>query len=100
MRRNRKLLAEFVPGRGYTKEDWDAVDSPEAPDEELASARPFKEVFPELYEEIQKSRGRPRSAAPKKQISIRLGPEVIEKFRATGPGWQARINEVLKAAKL
>ena len=100
MKRDPKLLKEFVPGCGYTKEDWDAVDFPELTDEELATARPFREVFPDLYEEIQRSRGRPKSAAPKKQISIRLDPEVIEKFRATGPGWQSRINEILKAAKV
>jgi hypothetical protein len=29
-----------------------------------------------------------------------LDPEVIAKFKATGPGWQSRINEVLRAAKL
>jgi uncharacterized protein (DUF4415 family) len=31
--------------------------------------------------------------------TIRLDAVVIEKFRATGPGWQSRINAVLKAAK-
>lgn len=98
---DKKLLTEFEPGHGFTREDWDEVmDFPELTDEELATARPFREVFPELYEQIQRSRGRPPKAAPKRQISIRLDPEVIEKFRATGPGWQSRINEVLKAAKL
>jgi uncharacterized protein (DUF4415 family) len=29
-----------------------------------------------------------------------LDPDVIAKFKATGPGWQSRINEVLRAAKL
>ncbi|MET3790435.1 BrnA antitoxin family protein [Aquamicrobium terrae] len=29
-----------------------------------------------------------------------LDPEVIAKFKATGPGWQSRINQVLRAAKL
>jgi uncharacterized protein (DUF4415 family) len=29
-------------------------------------------------------------------ISIRLDQEVIAKFKATGPGWQSRINEVLR----
>ncbi len=29
-----------------------------------------------------------------------LDPEIIDKFRATGPGWQSRINEVLRAAKI
>ncbi|MGE7371234.1 hypothetical protein ACQKKX_19540 [Neorhizobium sp. NPDC001467] len=39
-------LREFQPGRGYTKEDWDAVDSPELTDEELAHMRPAREVLP------------------------------------------------------
>ncbi len=45
-------------------------------------------------------RGRPRLPAPKVSTTIRLDAEVLEKFRATGPGWQSRINAVLKAAKL
>jgi uncharacterized protein (DUF4415 family) len=43
--------------------------------------------------------GRPRLAAPKVSTTIRLDADVLEKFRATGPGWQSRINAVLKAAK-
>jgi uncharacterized protein (DUF4415 family) len=40
----------FVPGQGYTREDWDAVDSPELTDEEIASLRPAREVLPpELF---------------------------------------------------
>jgi uncharacterized protein (DUF4415 family) len=38
--------------------------------------------------------GRPRSG--KQVVSLRLDPDVIEKYRATGPGWQARINEILR----
>lgn len=49
-------LREFTPGRGYTKEDWDAVDSPELTEEELRTARPFAEAFPELAESIRRSR--------------------------------------------
>ena len=45
--------------------------------------------------------GRPRKAAPKQAINIRLDPDVLTYFRAMGPGWQSRINETLrKAAKL
>ena len=42
--------------------------------------------------------GRPRSANPKKQVTLRLDPDVIEKFRATGRGWQSRINAELRKA--
>mgnify|MGYP001002709360 CR=1 FL=1 len=98
MPRKHRTLQVFTPGRGYTKEDWDAVDSPELTEEELATARPFKEVFPDLYAKIK--RGRPPSEAPKKQVTLRLDQEVIDKFRATGKGWQSRINEVLKKAEV
>jgi len=40
--------------------------------------------------------GRPKSDAAKKLIALRLDPDVIERFRATGPGWQSRINTVLR----
>jgi uncharacterized protein (DUF4415 family) len=76
-------------------------DAPEATDEQLAQARSFAEVFPELAEKMRKNiGGRPKSTHPKQTISIRLDPEVIDKFRATGPGWQTRMNEALKAAKV
>ncbi len=39
-------------------------------------------------------------APTKKQVTLRLDPEVIDKFRATGRGWQARINDTLRAAKV
>ena len=42
--------------------------------------------------------GRPPSANPKKQVTLRLDPDVIEKFRATGKGWQSRINAELRKA--
>lgn len=39
--------------------------------------------------------GRPRSENPKRLISIRLPQDVIEKWRASGPGWQTRMAEKL-----
>ena len=45
--------------------------------------------------------GRPRKATPKEAVSLRLDPDVLEHFRAGGPGWQSRINAALrKAARL
>lgn len=43
-----------------------------------------------------KSIGRPPSENPKRQVTLRLDPDVIEKFRATGKGWQSRINAELR----
>jgi uncharacterized protein (DUF4415 family) len=46
-------------------------------------------------------RGRPKSDAPKRATSLRLDPDVLDHYRATGPGWQSRINQALrKAARL
>jgi uncharacterized protein (DUF4415 family) len=39
--------------------------------------------------------GRPRVETPKHLVSLRLDPDVVARVRATGPGWQSRINEVL-----
>jgi len=41
-------------------------------------------------------RGRPKLAFKKQLISIRYSPEVIDYFRASGAGWQARMDDVLK----
>ncbi len=41
-------------------------------------------------------RGRPRKANPKVPIHIRFSPEVVAWFRATGKGWQTRMDEALK----
>ncbi len=71
-------------------------DKPEWTEEDFRNARPFAEVFPELAESIR--RGRPPAANPKKQVTLRLDADVVEKFRAGGPGWQTRINQALRKA--
>jgi len=43
-------------------------------------------------------RGRPRSANPKQLLSLMLPPEVIASWRATGPGWQTRMAEVIESS--
>jgi uncharacterized protein (DUF4415 family) len=61
-------------------------DNPPLTNEELGQFKP--------------TRGRPVGSVAesrKEPISIRLSPEVVESFRATGEGWQTRIDEVLKA---
>jgi uncharacterized protein (DUF4415 family) len=46
-------------------------------------------------------RGRPPSDNPKTALKLRIDADVVEHFRATGPGWQTRINDTLRrAAKL
>jgi uncharacterized protein (DUF4415 family) len=70
-------------------------DAPEATDEQLAQARPFAEVFPALADRIRRG-GRPRAERPKLAVSIRLDQDVVERFKASGPGWQSRMNDALR----
>lgn len=41
-------------------------------------------------------RGRPKAAVTKQLVSMRYSPEVVKYFRSTGPGWQSRIDKILK----
>ena len=72
-------------------------NAPEVTDDQISKAKPFTEAFPALAENMCKNvGGRPRSKNPKVPVSIRLEQDVVAKFKATGPGWQSRINEVLR----
>lgn len=75
-------------------------DAPEATDEELAGARPFAEVFPEMAEAIRRGRGRPRIDAPKEAVTLRLDPDTLAKFKATGEDWRSKMSEILDNAKV
>ncbi|PSJ57690.1 BrnA antitoxin family protein [Kumtagia ephedrae] len=55
-------------------------------------AQPVDELF------ARNKGGRPRKDVVKKQIALRLDPEVIERFKADGPGWQSRMSEILRKA--
>lgn len=41
-------------------------------------------------------RGRPKSESPKQLVSVRYGQEVLAYFKATGEGWQSRMDSVLR----
>lgn len=43
-------------------------------------------------------RGRPRAESPKQLVSLRIDQEVLDRFRAMGPGWQTRVNAALRKA--
>jgi len=74
------------------------ADTAEASTTALAKAKPFAEAFPDLMETIRRGRGRPAIANPRRQISLRLDGDVIEKFKSTGKGWQTRVNDALRKA--
>ena len=80
-----------------SQEDWESVDVPEATDAEFATARPFREVFPEQYK-AWKRMGRPPADKPKIHIGFRLAADVVHGIRATGRGYNARVEKVLRDA--
>ena len=73
-------------------------DNPEWSEEDFARARPAGELPPRIAAAFRKP-GRP-AGSNKQAVSIRLDKDVLDKFRATGPGWQSRINDVLKRARV
>ena len=83
--------------RRSLKSDLARVDAHSVKPEE------YKEL-PELTEEmlarakINKG-GRPLSMNPRRLISLRLPADVIERWRATGPGWQTRMAERLSKVR-
>ena len=44
------------------------------------------------------TRGRPKSATTKEPVKLRLDADVLAALRATGDGWQTRINDTLRAS--
>jgi uncharacterized protein (DUF4415 family) len=71
-------------------------DNPEWTAEDFARARP-PEDFPELAALLKNRGGRPRKETPKVPVTIRLDAEIVEHFKASGDGWQSRINATLAA---
>lgn len=86
---------------GYTKADIEAVsNNPEWTKEDFAKARPFKDVFPDLHASIKRSRGRPKVENPKEAVTLRLSPDTVEKFKAVGDDWRAKMAKALERAKV
>jgi len=76
-------------------------DNPEWTKDMIAKARPATEVLPEIFgartaAAMLKPRGRPKSPESKVAISLRLSPDTLARWKATGPGWQTRMANVLR----
>ncbi|CAM5527174.1 BrnA antitoxin family protein [Eoetvoesiella caeni] len=67
--------------------------------EDFQHAKRFENLPKDLQNTLQAVRKRgPQRAPTKEMVTIRLSKDVVEHFRATGPGWQSRVDEVLKKA--
>jgi uncharacterized protein (DUF4415 family) len=69
----------------------DPDDAPELTESFFKSA--------DLYDGTKlKARGRPKSAVTKEPVKLRLDADVLAALRASGEGWQTRINDTLRAS--
>ena len=75
-----------------TKEDKAITAAAKAdPDAQPLTAKQLKAMVP-----MRALRGRPKSASAKQLVSVRYSPEVLAYFKATGEGWQSRMDGVLR----
>ena len=80
--------------RGESRSDWARVDALTEAELEAAIATDpdWKDVPADWYKDAI-----PVMPGPKKLLSLRLDPDVVEWFRAQGPRYQTRMNAVLRA---
>ena len=95
----RRKKPDHIPSK-----NWNDVDSPPLTRRKLAGMRPLREVYPDLAKiAAERKRGQrgPQKAHTKQPITIRIDREVLATYKATGAGWQTRMNDALKrGAKL
>jgi len=72
------------------RKNWvDPNDAPALTDESFERADEYRGV-------TLVKRGRPKADVTKERITIRLSPDVLSSFRATGGGWQTRVDAALR----
>ncbi len=78
------------------KPEWvDPDDAPELTDEYFADAEYWQgDTF------IRRGRERPEGDSMNEMVTIPLDPDVLAKLREAGPGWQIRVNAILRKAVL
>lgn len=71
-------------------------DNPEWMDEDFARAKGPEAMTPAELAAFPRTRRGPQQTPVKRQVTLRLSPDVVERFRATGKGWQTRIDQALR----
>ena len=95
------MTARSRATRAAMPEDLQPLTDDEGEVREL-TAEDFKHFhptsdFPEIAEAFARARGQrgPQKTPVKDRVGLRLDHDIVEHFRATGPGWQSRINDIL-----
>ena len=83
--------------------EWKPVfdrDNPEWTKDDFARARPASELPAEILAEFPKTSRvhGTRKSPTKAQVAIRLPQDVVDHFKAAGPGWHDRIEAILRKA--
>lgn len=81
------------------QEDWEAIDSPGLSEDMLNKLRPVSKTHLDIlraYSDGSLRRRGPQKAPTKILLSMRYSQDVLDFFRATGPGWQTKMDEALK----
>ena len=73
-------------------------ENPEWTADDFAAAQPAAEVVPAVAAAHARRRRGPQKAPTKALVSLRLDQDLIDQLKAEGPGWQTRVNAVLRAA--
>lgn len=77
---------KILPPGGYY--EWDGKDETDRP--------LIREEMQAGAEEYRKRAGRPTGSGNKEQVAIRIDRDILTAFRATGSGWQTRMNDALR----
>lgn len=72
-------------------------DARELASADFARMKPASDLTPQLVERAARRRGK-QKAFTKERITIRIDADIAAHFRATGPGWQTRLNDALRNA--
>jgi len=71
-------------------------ENPEWTAEEVRKANPFTMLPESLRDKLASGKRGPQKDPTKERITIRLSRDVVEQFRATGEGWQRRVDAALQ----
>lgn len=74
----------------------DCDDNPEWTEADFAVARPASELPAQIAAALTRKKGGRPKGSNKEQVALRLDKDLLARYRASGPGWQSRINEDLR----
>ncbi len=78
------------------KEEVTDPDNPEWTAEKFARSIKFKDLPASLQRTLTRPKRGPQKAPTKTLVSMRLSQDVLQALRATGEGWQVRVDEALR----